>query len=161
MKKRFSILLAAVVFIFLTDAGVKACWCRKDPEAANTEEKFRKTVARLVDSTDFVFAGTPVEKTDTQLIFEVETVWKGNFKDEITFFVPQGFMDSCAFDFEPGKSYLVYANATIHGLSVNKCGRSNFLIEAGRDMDELNRQKLQAFNFGAKSDYFEPFDPHF
>lgn len=159
MKRHFSIFSSVIALIILTSVGVDACWCRKDPEETNTDEKFKKTVTRLVGVSDFVFAGTLVEENNTQLIFKVENVWKGDFKDSITFYFLHNvtddkefeyFIDSCQFNFELGKSYLVYANATINGLSVSKCGRTNFLDKSQRDIDELNKQKAQTFNFSSE-----------
>ncbi len=159
MKKHILIFCVLTVFIASNAVSVDACWCRKDPEETNTDEKFKKTVSRLVSVSDFVFAGTLVEENNTQLIFKVENVWKGDFKDSITFYFPHNvtddkefeyFIDSCQFNFELGKSYLVYANATINGLSVSKCGRTNFLDKSQRDIDELNKQKAQMFNFSSE-----------
>lgn len=146
MKNYFAIILSILLLIAVNNVSVDACWCRKDPEETNTDENFRKTVARLVNYSDVVFAGTLVEENNDQLIFKVENVWKGDFKDSITFYFPHDVIDSCQFNFEIGKNYLVYADVTLNGLSVSKCGRTNFLINAQRDIDELNRQKPQAVN---------------
>lgn len=137
------------ILLSLGGANVYACWCRKEP--ANLEEDFRNAVAREVASSDFVFSGTLVEANKNHLIFEVENSWKGDLKNKVTFFyLPKNvagddnreyFIDSCAYVFEAGKSYLVYAKVTLDGLVESKCSRTNFLDKASRDVDELNRRR--------------------
>lgn len=148
--KILMLVFISAVFFSLGITNANACWCRNDSEETNTEENFRNTMERLVISSDFVFSGTLVEENDEQLIFEADDVWKGDINDKITFYFPHNvtgnqetkyFIDSCAYTFELGKSYLVYANAELEGLRVNKCGRTNFLDKAQRDVDELKRRK--------------------
>jgi hypothetical protein len=146
MKKLFSIFFISAALIVLSAASVYACRCRIDPEETNTEEKFRRTIARFVDAADFVFAGTPVEAENNRLRFKVENVWKGDFKERITFYVNQDYLNSCWFDFEIGKSYLIYANIAVEGFYASKCGRTSFLDKARRDVEELNRSKPPAEN---------------
>ena len=165
MKNYFSIIFTTLLIIAVSNVSIYACWCRKVSEDTNTDENFRKTIARLVSASDFVFAGTLIEENNDQLIFKVENTWKGDFKNKITFYFPHNvtgdenrefFIDSCQYNFELGKTYLVYADVTLNGLSVNKCRRTNFLTNAQRDVDELNRQKPRAFNFSSELLFSEP-----
>lgn len=135
------------ILLSLGGTNVYACCCRKEP--TNLEEDFRNAVAREVAASDFVFSGRLVEKKKNHLIFEVENSWKGDLKNKVTFFyIPKNaagddnreyFFDSCAFIFEAGKSYLVYAKVTLNGLVESVCSRTNFVDKASRDVDELNR----------------------
>jgi hypothetical protein len=146
----FANIFTLIILITLSCVSVNACWCRKDSEDTGTDENFRKTVSQLVNSSDFVFSGTLIDENNEQLIFKIENSWKGGAKDKITFrslhnITDNGervyFIDSCAYTFEPGKSYLVYAHVNLQGLVVSKCGRTNFLTKSQRDVEELNRQK--------------------
>jgi hypothetical protein len=156
MKNYFLGILTIIVLLISSCVSVDACWCRKVPEETNTEEKYRKKIEQLVNFSDFVFSGMLVEENDDQLTFKVENSWKGDAKDKITFSKfhkvksngeREYFIDSCNKIFEVGKNYLVYADVTLNGLEVSKCGRSDFLTNAQRDVDELNRQKTVSTTF--------------
>ena len=151
LAERFFLKTLIIAFIFVGSyTNVNACWCRNDPEDTNSDENFKKTISRLVNSSDFVFSGTLVDENNEQLIFKIDNVWKGDLKNKVTFYFLHNvtddneereyFIDSCNYTFELNKNYLVYANVTINGLSVSKCGRTNFLNNAQRDIEELNRR---------------------
>lgn len=164
MKKGFLITFVLTVLIFSTIESVSACWCRTDPEETNTEANLRKTIARMTDSSDFVFAGKFIEANDSQMVFEITESWKGDLKGKVFFPNLYGlndkgkkeyFIDSCQFFFELDKNYLVYGNADITGFSVSKCGRTNLLEKAERDITELNRDKSPLSHFISKSFFNE------
>ena len=143
------LIFTCAVFFSLGSTNANACWCRKVTADTDTEEHFRNTVERLV-IIPICFFGKTSRGKHGQLTFEAENVWKGDFKGRITFASPhnvskdgkQGvFLRFLRFRFELGKNYLVYADATLAGLWVGKCGRTNFIDKAQRDIDELNRRK--------------------
>jgi hypothetical protein len=146
----FKSIFTLSILITLGSVSVNAFWCRRDPQETSTVENFRKTVSQPVSSSDFVFSGTLIEENPKQLIFKIENSWKGGAKDKTIFrslhnVTDNGeieyFIDSRAFQFELGKSYLVYGNTTLRGLEVSACGRTTLLTNAQRDIEELNRQK--------------------
>jgi hypothetical protein len=142
------------LLLFLLSVDVSACWCRIDPEEANTPKKFRKAILKESRYSSIVFSGKATERTVEYLKFEVEQIWKGKKQNEI-FFTSRnytnstdGFLDSCAFNFELGKSYLVYAYLERGKFEVSKCGRTQIHSDAAKDIEELNllKKKTRLFS---------------
>src|SRR5258706_15324157 len=97
-----------------------------------------------------VFSGQLIEKPTTRLKFRVHTVWKGKDSTEITFTSQnyllqtsengiEHFIWDCAYTFDVGQTYLVYAQMIQGQLEVSKCGRTQLLNDAARDVAELDR----------------------
>jgi hypothetical protein len=153
MKYAFPTVL---VFLALLSLSIEAnaCQCRHDPEETNTPQKFRKVVAQTFRESSLVFSGTLVERDDKHLKFEVKQIWKGKDQAEIVFTPanyfdliygsPEFSNDSCAYDFKVGESYLVYVTMERDNFMktdkflVSKCGRTQVLKDATKDIEELN-----------------------
>jgi len=150
MRRHALALAAVLIFIAVGAQSTRACWCRKDPEETNTDIRFRETISNLLSSYEFVFSGTPIVINESHITFTIHSMWKGDGKDRITFNYLYGpldtkdsvrFIDSCEFSFKVGSKYLIYAAVGFDGLRVSKCGRSNLVEKAQRDIDVLNSQK--------------------
>ena len=158
MKYIFS---AVIVLTLLSIASIEAnaCWCRNDPEETNTPEKFSRVVAQTFRESSLVFSGKVVGRNGEHLKFEVKQVWKGKDQSEILFTSTnyldlskldpgktenrELFIDSCAYNFKVGESYLVYATVEDGNYEVSKCGRTQILSEAEKDIEKLRALKTQ------------------
>lgn len=152
MKNIFSTVLVSLLLLFVATAETNACWCRKDPEETNSPENFSRVVAQNFRESSLVFSGRVVERNGQYLKFEVEQVWKGKEQSEILFTSTnyldssktgnrEFFIDSCAYNFKVGESYLVYATTENGNYEVSKCGRTQLLSEADKDIRKLNAIK--------------------
>lgn len=151
MKHIFSIILLFSVIFFASLIEAKACWCRKDPEETNTPEKLFQVVTQDVRESALVFSGKVVERSGEHLKFEVQKIWKGEDRAKILFtslnYVDwsktgrDGFIDSCAYYFKTGESYLVYAVIKDGKYETSKCGRTQLLSAAEKDIEKLDAIK--------------------
>ncbi len=148
MKYIFSTILIFLTLLFVAPIEANACWCRKDPEETNTPEKFSRVVAQTFRESSLVFSGKVIERTGKHLKFEVKEIWKGKEQTEILFTSinyldlsksedRKGFIDSCAYNFKVGESYLIYATIENGKYEVSKCGRTQLLSEAEKDIEKL------------------------
>jgi hypothetical protein len=151
MKIFFSTVLICFALLCISSIEANACWCRKDLEETNTSEKLRKVVKHTLGESFIVFSGTFIEKKGRYLKFEAKKIWKGEEQTEIIFpstnyFDSSGeendfFIDSCAYYFKLGESYLVYATISDGNIEVSKCGRTQVLEEATTDVEILDLLK--------------------
>ena len=138
MTKWLMVILAfAVALSFLTTPGsVSACSCIG---GVSPSEAFEQATA--------VFSGTVIslEKPISQVfssadpvtvVFQVDTVWKGPKQDELAVTTPLSSV-SCGYEFQIGRSYLVYASGSENALQVSKCSRTMPLVMADEDLDFL------------------------
>lgn len=93
-----------------------------------------------LEASSAVFAGKVLSKTGAgygyRVTFEVSEAWKGVEYSEVD--VETGFGGGdCGVNFEIGKSYLVYADASEGVLSANSCGRTTLLSMADADLQVL------------------------
>lgn len=140
--KNITIVLVSFLFLLISSESAAACWCRR--EVLDTDKKFRAEITKELDESFIVLSGEAVERNKSGLRFRVEKVWKGDVKDEVIFDSPlyvdrsssdeETFIDDCAFLFEVGKKYLVYATRDGNKLYVNKCRRTQLLEGAERDI---------------------------
>src|SRR2546423_3233812 len=148
MMKRIAIgfLSSTLILIFLGRAS--ACWCRREPLTSDTE--INRNIRQWLNNSKIVFSGKVIEKSTSALKFQVQTVWKGKFSNEITFTSQnyllqthesgvEHFIWDCAYSFDVGQEYLVYAQTIEGQLEVSKCSRTQFLDNAARDITELAR----------------------
>ncbi|MEP6924003.1 MAG: hypothetical protein ABI954_06040 [Pyrinomonadaceae bacterium] len=149
MKNIFSIILIFFAVLVAMPTKANACWCRNDPEETNTPKKLKSAIRKSFRYSSVVFSGTVTEQNTKHLKFEVKQLWKGKDQTEIFFTSSNyiaftesgerlGFLDSCAYNFKVGESYLVYANLESGELEVAKCGRTQILANASQDIEELN-----------------------
>jgi hypothetical protein len=143
VKYTFSTILISFTLAFVASIEANACWCRSDPEETNTPEKLSRVITNTFRNSALVFSGTPIERNGL-LSFDVERVWKGNDQPEI-FLTPtnpettgrERFYDSCSFNFVAGERYLVYAATRDGNFEVSKCGRTQLLADAAKDIAVL------------------------
>ena len=150
MRKTSFIILTIFALIFLASNTANACWCRKDSEETNTPKKLRKVIEKTYNNSAIVFTATAIEQNGDYLKFKVTKIWKGKELSEILFtsvnYVYWSsiknrdgvFIDSCAYGFKLGESYLIYAVIENGKYEVGKCGRTQVLSEATKDIEELN-----------------------
>ena len=130
-----------------TQAGeASACSCAGGESA---EEAFRRSAA--VFSGEAVRGGIedPIPKDGTMvggIEFRVDEAWKGVSGESTVVYgqaavyygeLEEGKMyteSSCAYPFEKGESYLVYASRYEDGYWVEGCGRTTALAGAGEDL---------------------------
>mgnify|MGYP002400743113 CR=1 FL=1 len=141
-KKKWLMMTIAASLLFgsiaLEPERASACSCAVNESVA--EERNRS---------DAVFEGTVIGRKQTKKLFnrssadpvawtfQVHEVWKGGVVPEITV---QSAMSgaSCGFEFEQGRTYLVYARDTGEGrLDVSLCSRTALSIDAAEDKAEL------------------------
>ena len=115
MHYRNRVLCALMVSLFAYSVAY-GCDCR----TLNSEESFQQA--------ESVFYGRVVgiERSGIkqEVIFEVKRTLKGIPAEKIT--LHQG-ESNCDFEFVPGWSYLVYANASSEGLSASTCSSTRFV----------------------------------
>lgn len=130
MKKSWIIGLALVAGLSLSDAAL-ACSCVVAPDAR---------VAR--DGSDAVFSGkvTGIARTGRMLKvkIQVDRAWKGAPAIQCGEVTLETHSNSatCGFEFEQGKSYLVYA-VEEDGLTTNLCTRTRSIDQADEDLGAL------------------------
>ena len=71
-----------------------------------------------------------------QVTFNVNQVWKGEIA-EVTTLTTAGSSASCGFEFQPGQSYLVYADLVEGQLNASLCSRTAPVDLAGEDLQAL------------------------
>lgn len=124
-------LLLAFAFVALV-SSVSACSCIA-PRPAGEE---------LIDS-DAVFQGT-VTKVELkgitnkyyEVTFDVSKRWKDSAQDE-SVIITSDSSAACGYNFEEGKSYLVYARESDGYLTTGLCTRTKLLSEAAEDLESL------------------------
>ena len=161
MKHIFSTALIFLILLSVSSTEANACWCRKDPKETNTPEKFSRVVAQTFRESSLVFSGKVIERNGEHLKFEVKQIWKGKEQTEILFTsnnyldlsktdnldsgkteTREFFIDDCAYYFKVGESYLVYATTENGNYEVSKCGRTQVLSKAEKDIEKLIKIKI-------------------
>lgn len=123
MKKY--LLLLAFVFIFFSAEKVFACSCLARDESnlvgQTVSENFRQATA--------IFTGRVLQvnrknnQPNVTVKLAVQKRWKGKISNEIKI-VTAADSAACGFNFEVGKTYLVYASETDGKLSTDICSRT-------------------------------------
>jgi hypothetical protein len=144
MKKILFSSLLVFGLLVCTQIDVLACGCDLPiPKLSPKQQvnKARKTA-------NAVFSGTVLEITKQPQDFYVsvrllvENSWKGNIPKEVTITTGLGGGD-CGYQFEVGKSYLIYANGSNENkLSTNICHRTKNLSESIQDLQILGKVKI-------------------
>ncbi len=142
MKKYIYIAFALTIFLFATAEKSFACSCVITPEPV------KKQIENAYSGADAVFSGEVVEVKESatdqySLIvrFKVAKSWKGELSREITIRTAK---DSamCGYNFEIGKTYLVYAFGKKDTLSTTNCSRTAILgvKSDAKYLDKLKRK---------------------
>ena len=143
MKKYIYISFALAIFLFLSAEKSFACSCMV------TSEPLKKQVENAYSEAETVLSGEVVEIKDSPtdkyrviVKFKVDKSWKGAATQEITITTEK---DSamCGFNFETGKTYLVYAFGKKDELATNNCSRTSSFSQNGdlKYLDKLKRKK--------------------
>ena len=135
-------LLTTIVAMAVAGAGLaQACSCIAPPPPKKAMEQAHS-----------VFSGkvTKVEKAGEEelaVTLELAATWKGAAGKELTLYTPNQSA-ACGYNFEKGKSYLVYANQIKRGeekvLETNICTRTALLADAKDDLKALGAGKKVA-----------------
>lgn len=131
----FGILFVTAFFIFgQTDA--LACGC---PSMGLTLEQ---EINGRLENNKAVFSGEVLEivdrAKDRDVTFRVGEYWKGDVLEQITVST-DSLNSSCAFHFEVGKSYLVFANLWEGSLYTAACSRNRDLKKADEVLKVLGK----------------------
>lgn len=104
-----NVVMLTLIFVALAFSQTKvlACSC---PQVVSLEQNIRWQlkndkavfVGKLIEIKDKLYYG------DRLIKFQVEQIWKGALSDEITV-ATENVTNSCAYPFEEGKSYLIFA----------------------------------------------------
>jgi len=105
----------------------------------------KTAVSKAKASAGVVFSGTVIEIDEATVKFSVEGLWKGAPAQEIIMPNSAGgsIVSDCAYRFELGEKYLVYASGSGAGLSTNKCSRTTVLSSARADVEVLEKMKAK------------------
>ena len=145
MRKHLYVLLSAIFLIgnlaIIFPEKTYACTCaRHDPQEAikNAEAVFAGKVLNIIRKQEGI-VGT-ISYRDINL-FEVQETWKGINQSQVIV-NDNGHEESCGFNFEKGKTYLVYTYKNKDdGLDTSYCSRTAEISKAGEDLNLLGQGK--------------------
>lgn len=140
MNKITFYLFGVFAFTLLTNADVFACSCLPFGDETVTQQ-----VSRAKKDAQAVFSGKVLEiikKPESSSVvvkFRAEKSWKGNVSRRVS--ISTGADSAlCGFNFEVGKSYLIYAQgADAKDLQTNICTRTSGLTNAKADLKALGK----------------------
>ena len=140
MKKITFYLFGILAFTLFTNAEVFACSCLPFGEESVTQQ-----VERAKKDAQVVFSGKVLEiirKPESSSViikFRADKSWKGDVSKRIS--ISTGADSAlCGFNFEVGKSYLIYAQGTdAKDLQTTICTRTAALANAKADLKALGK----------------------
>lgn len=143
MKKITLYLFGIFAFLMFTNAEVSACSC-----LAQGEETVTQQVSRAKNDARAVFTGKVVEivrkpgSSSVVVKLKTEKSWKGTVSKRVSILTGENSA-LCGFNFEVGKSYLIYAQGTnANDLQTNICTRTAGLTNAKADLKALGRGRI-------------------
>lgn len=139
MRKKLLLLLSFVTLLLFTEIEVFGCRCLE-----KETETLKQRVTRFRRNADVVFSGKVVEVIETQTNIQisiakikVENIWKGSLSNEISII---DYRTSCSYEFELGKIYLVFANASTDGsFRTHVCNGNKEYQEAAKELKILGK----------------------
>jgi hypothetical protein len=143
MKKFTFYLFAVFALMLFTNVETRACSC-----LPFGDESVAKQVARAKNDARVVFSGRVLEvirnpeKHQITVKIKAEKSWKGTVPRRVTITTAS---DSalCGYNFEVGKSYLIYAQgADAKNLQTNLCTRTAGIADAKADLRALGKGKI-------------------
>ncbi len=150
MKRILSVLFL-LAFSLLNAESALACVCGGEPRPLSDEE-VRAAIAKEFEQSVAVFSGQIVELDRFKVKFKVAKMWKGDAAGEIVMSTGAVKIDethsrssSCDYRLKLGEKYLVYARKFEAGLVAYKCTRTNLLVNAERDITELDNLNPDAY----------------
>ncbi len=140
MKKFLYISLALAAFLLIAPERSFACSC------IMLDEPLNKQIESAFTEANAVFSGEVVEVRESaddsysvEVTFKTAKTWKGDALKTITISTGQNSA-MCGFNFEVGKTYLVYAHGEAGKLSTTICTRTAEFKTSG-DVKQLNKLK--------------------
>lgn len=135
--KKLTILTALFVFLLVGASDVSACSCLMD-NIQSTGKKVKKAFSQ----SSAVFYGEVLSVTrqenSVRVTFKVDKSWKGLTTGEAI--VSTGENSAmCGFNFEVGKTYIVYANGS---LQTNICTRTAAGNDDAKYLTKLKKPKV-------------------
>jgi hypothetical protein len=136
-----SFVLASLALLFLSDAAF-ACRCPPRKPSADISRYVAVFSGRV---TKVTIKQPPHEIGRYTVTFEVERVWKGETKKEVTLITRTS---SCDFRFREGESYLVFASILYDGsgLTTHKCSRTGLVADREEDIGLLGEGRIPEEN---------------
>lgn len=147
MRKHLYVLLLAIFLIsnleIIFSEKAYACSCAgQEPNEAieNAEAVFVGKVLNIKQERKQKGIVGAIEYRDVNL-FEVQETWKGINQSQVIVY-DNGHDASCGFNFEEGKTYLVYTYKSKEGgLYTSYCSRTAEVSKAGGDLNLLGQGK--------------------
>lgn len=133
MKPIFQIALAALLVGLAAAEAAHACSCAPLPGPKEAAEGADAVFTATVTSIE-------VHQINRKVHLRVAGTWKGAQCGELTLTTGRNDAD-CGFDFEEGKSYLVYAYGEPGKLATGLCTRTQQLSKAEKDLAALGKPK--------------------
>jgi hypothetical protein len=139
--KKSALLVFALFVILIGCAPALACVC----DLPLKQVSLKTAVSKAKAGADVVFSGKVIEIDEATVKFSVEGWWKGAPAQEIIMPNSAGgsIVSDCAYRFELGEEYLVYASWSGAQLNTNKCSRTTMLGNAGADVQVLEKIKAK------------------
>ena len=139
--KKSSVLVFALFVMLISCAPTLACVC----DLPMKRVSLKTAVSKAKADAGVVFSGKVIEIGEATIKFSVEGSWKGAPAQEII--MPNSasgsIVSDCAYRFELGEKYLVYASGSGTRLDTNKCSRTTVLGNAGADVEVLEKMKAK------------------
>jgi hypothetical protein len=129
---KYGLKAAAALLIFLSPVDALSCVCISKPPAESLQEA------------GAVFSGKIVALRATEVVVQVEKVWKGQLPESFTLYVGSR-NNTCNYRFERGEKYLIYAVEHPNGggggpaLKASKCLGTKKLRHAEKDLQEFEK----------------------
>lgn len=143
MNKITFYIFAVLAFLIFTNTEIYACSCF-NPD----NETLVQRVNKAKKDSQAVFSGRVLEviqkpeKHQIVVKLRAEKSWKGNVSRQITI-VTASDSALCGYNFEVGKSYLIYAQGSdANNLQTNLCTRTAGFSEAKADLKVLGKGKV-------------------
>lgn len=143
MNKITFYLFGIFAFLLFTNTEVSACSCLPFGEESVAQQVNQaKNDARVVFSGRVLEVIRKPESSSVVVKLRTEKSWKGNVSKRIS--ISTGADSAlCGFNFEVGKSYLIYAQgADANNLQTNICTRTAGLANAKADLKALGKGKI-------------------
>jgi len=137
MKHRVIFFILQIFISFGFSVSAYACSCENQSTPADALQNSDAVFSGKVISIAELNKGDFRSSSDPLIIkFEADTVWKGPDTQTITVFTAASSA-SCGFEFQEGKSYLVYANGDYSSLDVSLCSRTTLFANAYEDLKSI------------------------
>ncbi|HEX8286488.1 MAG TPA: hypothetical protein VF556_00745 [Pyrinomonadaceae bacterium] len=143
MNKIIFYIFAVLAFLIFTNTEIHACSCFNPDNETLTQK-----VNKAKNDSQAVFTGRVLEviqkpeKHQIIVKLKAEKSWKGSVSRQITI-VTASNSALCGYNFEVGKSYLIYAqDYGTNNLQTNLCTRTAGVSEAKADLKVLGKGKI-------------------